>query len=61
MAWACRCETVRQAVLWQITARFKARDATFEGAQKYSDWKFVHALPAAPAATTKPGAKPTLK
>lgn len=28
-------------------AGFKARDRAFEGAQKYSDWKFVHA-------TTKP-------
>jgi type II secretory pathway pseudopilin PulG len=41
-------------------ARFKARDAAFEGAQKYSDWKFVympHAAPAAPNAATKPPSK----
>jgi type II secretory pathway pseudopilin PulG len=37
-------------------ARFKTRDAAFEGAQKYSDWKFVHTAPVQPAA--KPGAKP---
>ena len=37
------------------TAGFKPRDAAFENAQKYSDWKFVHA-PAAQAA--KPAAKP---
>jgi len=24
---------------------FKQRDATFEGAQKYSDWKFAHVAP----------------
>jgi len=29
-------------------AGFRARDAAFEGAQKYSEWKFVHALPAQP-------------
>jgi hypothetical protein len=32
------------------------RDATFEGAQKYSEWMFVHALPVQPA--PKPGAPP---
>jgi type II secretory pathway pseudopilin PulG len=37
-------------------ARFKPRDAAFDGAQKYSDWKFVHTAPAQPPA--KPGAKP---
>ena len=37
-------------------AGFRARDAAFEGAQKYSEWKFVHALPAQPA--PKPGAPP---
>jgi type II secretory pathway pseudopilin PulG len=39
------------------TARFKARDAAFEGAQKYSDWKFVFQPAAAPAAA-KPAVKP---
>ena len=39
-------------------ANFRVRDAVFEGAQKYSDWKFIHTPPAAPAApaTAKPGA-----
>jgi hypothetical protein len=37
-------------------AGFRVRDATFEGAQKYSEWMFVHALPARPA--PKPGAPP---
>jgi type II secretory pathway pseudopilin PulG len=41
-------------------ARFKVRDAAFEGAQKYSDWKFVYMPQAAPAAA-KPGVKPALK
>jgi type II secretory pathway pseudopilin PulG len=36
-------------------AGFRVRDASFEGAQKYSDWKFIH-TPAAAAA--KPAAKP---
>ena len=36
-------------------AGFRVRDASFEGAQKYSDWQFIHTAPAAPA---KPGAKP---
>ena len=31
-------------------AGFKLRDAGFEGAENYSDWKFVHAAPVAPAA-----------
>jgi type II secretory pathway pseudopilin PulG len=35
------------------TSGFKARDAVFEGAQKYSDWKFVHMLPATPPAPKK--------
>jgi type II secretory pathway pseudopilin PulG len=35
------------------TGGFKVRDAAFEGASKYSDWKFVHAAPAQAA-----GAKP---
>ena len=41
-------------------ARFKARDAAFEGAQKYSDWKFVYmpqAAPTAPNAAAKPPSK----
>jgi type II secretory pathway pseudopilin PulG len=36
-------------------AGFRVRDASFEGAQKYSDWKFIHTAPAAPA---QPAAKP---
>lgn len=45
------------------TAGFKARDAAFEGAKKYSDWKFVHAPPVQPAApkptpSVKPPAAP---
>jgi type II secretory pathway pseudopilin PulG len=42
-------------------ARFKARDAAFQGAQKYSDWKFVYLPQAAPAPTTKPPVKPAVK
>jgi len=34
---------------------FKVRDASFESAQKYSDWKFSHSVPAQAAA---PGATP---
>jgi type II secretory pathway pseudopilin PulG len=40
-------------------AGFRVRDASFEGAQKYADWKFIHA-PAAAAgkpAAAKPDAK----
>ena len=39
-------------------ANFRVRDATFEGTQKYSDWKFIHTPPAAAAApaTAKPAA-----
>ena len=36
-------------------ANFRVRDAIFEGAQKYSEWKFIHTPP--PAAVA-PGAKP---
>jgi len=36
---------------------FRVRDAAFEGAQTYSDWKFMHTPPAAPAGT-KPAAPP---
>jgi type II secretory pathway pseudopilin PulG len=38
-------------------AGFKLRDAGFESAQKYSDWQFVHTLPAQ-AAPGKPAPKP---
>jgi len=38
-------------------AGFKPRDRAFDGAQKYSDWKFVYVPPAQPAAP-KPPAKP---
>jgi type II secretory pathway pseudopilin PulG len=44
------------------TAGFKLRDRTFEGVQKYSDWKFIFqpaAPPAAPAAA--PSGKPPAK
>jgi hypothetical protein len=38
-------------------AGFRVRDASFEGAAKYADWKFIHApAPATPAAA--PPAKP---
>jgi type II secretory pathway pseudopilin PulG len=39
-------------------AGFRKRNAAFEGAAKYSEWKFVHALPAQPAtqSAAKPGA-----
>jgi type II secretory pathway pseudopilin PulG len=33
-------------------AGFRVRDAAFEGAQKYADWKFMH------TPTVQPGAKP---
>jgi len=36
-------------------ANFRVRDAIFEGAQKYSEWKFIHTPPPAVVA---PGAKP---
>jgi type II secretory pathway pseudopilin PulG len=39
------------------TANFKLRDRTFEGTQKYSDWKFVFA----PQVATKPAAKSAAK
>lgn len=35
---------------------FRVRDAAFEGASKYADWKFVHAMPA-PSTAPKPAAK----
>jgi type II secretory pathway pseudopilin PulG len=38
-------------------AGFRVRDAAFEGAQKYADWKFIHA-PAAQPPAAKPAAKP---
>jgi type II secretory pathway pseudopilin PulG len=37
-------------------ANFRVRDAVFEGAQKYSDWKFIHSPP--PAAAAPAAAKP---
>jgi hypothetical protein len=37
------------------TGNFKLRDRSFDGVEKYSDWKFVHTAPTQPA---KPGAKP---
>jgi type II secretory pathway pseudopilin PulG len=36
-------------------ANFRPRDKTFEGAAKYSDWKFAYL----PQAAAKPGAKPS--
>lgn len=39
-------------------AGFRVRDAAFEGARKYSEWKFVHALP---VPSIKPAAKPVAK
>jgi type II secretory pathway pseudopilin PulG len=40
-------------------AGFRVRDASFEGATKYSEWKFIHTPPPAAAAPgAKPGAKP---
>jgi len=38
-------------------AGFRVRDAAFEGAQKYADWKFMH-TPTAQAAGGKPAAAP---
>jgi type II secretory pathway pseudopilin PulG len=38
-------------------ASFKQRDAGFEKAQTYADWKFTHSLPATPVQST--GTKPT--
>lgn len=47
------------------SANFKLRDRTFEGAQKYSDWKFIFqpatAKPAAPSTAGKPAAQPQSK
>jgi len=38
-------------------ANFRVRDAIFEGAQKYSEWKFIHTPPVAAApAAAKPAA-----
>lgn len=42
------------------TAGFKPRDRAFEGAPKYSDWKFIY-QPAAQPAAPKPAAKPDAK
>jgi len=41
------------------TGGFKVRDAAFEGKAKYSDWQFVHAVPAQPSA--QPPAPPRLE
>jgi type II secretory pathway pseudopilin PulG len=40
-------------------AGFRVRDAIFEGAQKYSEWKFIHTPPAAAAVTPAAGAAAT--
>lgn len=39
-------------------AGFRPRDAAFEGAQKYSEWKFTYALP---VPSIKPAPKPATK
>jgi len=39
------------------TGNFKLRDRSFDGVEKYSDWKFIFQ----PAPVTKPGAKPAAK
>jgi type II secretory pathway pseudopilin PulG len=41
------------------TANFKLRDRTFDGAQKYSDWKFLFQPASAPAAGKPPPKPPT--
>ena len=41
------------------TSGFKVRDAAFQGAGKYSDWKFVHAAPVQ-ATAAKPPPAPAL-
>jgi type II secretory pathway pseudopilin PulG len=38
-------------------AGFRVRDASFEGAQKYADWKFIHTPAVTKPAATKPAAK----
>jgi len=38
-------------------AGFKARDAGFETAAKYSDWRFIHTMPKPAAAKPAPAAK----
>jgi len=40
-------------------AGFRVRDAIFEGAQKYSEWKFIHSPPAAAAVTPTAGTAAT--
>jgi hypothetical protein len=42
-------------------AGFKLRDAEFEGAASYADWKFTHAPQAAQPAAPKPAAKSQAK
>jgi type II secretory pathway pseudopilin PulG len=39
------------------TANFKLRDRSFDGVEKYSDWKFIFQ----PAVVAKPAAKPATK
>jgi type II secretory pathway pseudopilin PulG len=39
------------------TGNFKLRDRSFDGVEKYSDWKFIFQ----PAPVTKPGPKPAAK
>lgn len=41
-------------------AGFRVRDADFERAQKYSDWKFVYAPTSTQNPAPKPGAKPAV-
>jgi type II secretory pathway pseudopilin PulG len=41
------------------TANFKLRDRTFDGTQKYSDWKFLFQPASAPAAGKPPPKPPT--
>ena len=41
------------------TANFKLRDRSFDGVQKYSDWKFI--FQPAVQASTKPAVKPAAK
>lgn len=42
-------------------ANHKARDAGFDGAQKYSDWRFIHTAPKPAPTPVKPGANPAGK
>lgn len=40
------------------TGNFKLRDAGFEGAQRYADWKFIYSPAAAAQSAPKPAAAP---